>query len=352
MNNKICLLADIHLGVRKNKEIFLKSQKRFFEDVLVPYLKSNDIETICILGDLFDNRNSLNVMVKNEAFKLFNDILKDFHIYLIVGNHDTYFNSSIEVNSLKFFGKFDNVTLVEKTSVVNIKNHDIFMVPWIIDEEQFLEDVKNTSGKYDLCFGHFDINGCKMNKVKSSEGGIQRSVFSEFKKVFSGHFHTRSSQISNGCEIVYVGSPYQFNRGDMDEDRGFVILDLESLEYEYVNNDSSIKFIEYNYPETVNVNNVEGNLIDVYVDTASDFKEKEIEKYVKKIEDMNPADVPKLFTYNSSEDSEKFNLTIKNISSIPEMMKNYVETLSIHLKEEVNDYLLELYSETRGEDDG
>jgi len=355
MSNKVCLVADVHLGVRKNKDIFMESQMRFFTDVLVPYLRENNIDTIAILGDLFDNRNALNVMVKNEAFKLFDEILKDFTIYLLVGNHDSYFNSSIDVNSLKFFGKFSNVILVEKNDVYELGDtvkKNVYMVPWVTDNNKFYQDIQTNSEKCDLCFGHFNITGGRMNKVKCSDNGFQKDTFKSFSKVFTGHFHSRSSQSTGDCEIVYVGSPYQFNRGDMDEDRGFVILDLETNDYEYINNDKSLKFVKVSYPDKLDETVIGGNLVDVYVDTSTTINQKDVEKYMSKLEGMNPADEPVVYFVNYAEDTEsKFKLTVNNIGSVPDMMKSYLNTLPIQLKNEVNDYLLELYNEVRGCDD-
>ena len=58
----------------------------------------------------------------------------------------------------------------------------------------------------------------------------------KFKKIFSGHFHTRSKKDINGTDIIYVGSPYQLTRADFNEERGSLTLDLDTLEYTYINN--------------------------------------------------------------------------------------------------------------------
>lgn len=79
--NNVALLTDTHFGMRKNRDIFLDSQIRFFNEVFVPYLKDNNIKDVFILGDLFDNRNTLNIMTKNEVFNLFDTILKDFNFF-------------------------------------------------------------------------------------------------------------------------------------------------------------------------------------------------------------------------------------------------------------------------------
>ena len=73
MNNKVCLITDLHFGVRKNSEVYFDSQKNFLTNQLIPYLKENDITKIFFLGDIFDNRNNINTKVQNDVFHLFDD---------------------------------------------------------------------------------------------------------------------------------------------------------------------------------------------------------------------------------------------------------------------------------------
>lgn len=346
--NNVALLADTHFGMRKNRDIFLDSQIRFFNEVFVPYLKDNNIKDVFILGDLFDNRNTLNIMTKNKVFNLFDTILKDFNFFILVGNHDSYFNSSIDVNSLKFFSKFSNVKLIEEITVYEMSNKKICMVPWIVDNDKFIDTFSKID--CDICLGHFNITGSRMNKVKLSEDGIPKNVFLNCKKVFSGHFHTRSVQKIGNCEIVYVGSPYQFDRGDMGEERGFIDLDLDTLNYKYINNSKSIKFVKINYPNKYSEDEVKGNLVDIYVNVSEDFNEKNFEKYLSGFENY-VVDTPNVFMVSESKPEDiNFKITEHNISSIPKLIESYVKTLKIENYEEVFSYLIELYKEAIGED--
>ena len=46
-------------------------------------------------------------------------------------------------------------------------------------------------------------------------------TFSKFKKVFSGHYHTRS----NDGKIFYMGNPYEMFWTDYEDKRGFVVFE-------------------------------------------------------------------------------------------------------------------------------
>ena len=341
------MITDLHFGVRKNSEVFLISQTRFIVEQFVPYLKKNGIDTIFMLGDLFDNRSSTNTKVMNAVYDIFAEHLKDFTVYILVGNHDTYFNSTVEVNSLKFLSKFENVHIIDKITQMEIDGQKIALVPWIVDNVKFVREFHKI--KCDVCMGHFNIHGFHFNKYKKSDDGIQAKLFSKCKKVFTGHFHIRNSQTLHGSEMIYVGSPYQLTRNDIDENRGFTILDFEDLSYEFIDNTKSLKYIRLKFPEKFSKNKIENNIIDVHVDYDDSYNETKVERYVKKIEEMGPALPPGIFVDNNAELSGDIDLENCNIGSLTDLMREYIDGLDIKNKEEIFQILIELYNEVRGD---
>ena len=344
---RVCLVSDLHFGVRKNSEVFLQSQTRFIVEQFVPYLKKNGIDTVFMLGDLFDNRSSTNTKVMNAVYDIFAEHLKDFTVYILVGNHDTYFNSTVEVNSLKFLSKFDNVHIIDKITPMEFDGQKIALVPWIVDNVKFVREFHKI--KCDVCMGHFNIHGFHFNKYKKSDDGIQAKLFSKCKKVFTGHFHIRNSQTLHGSEMIYVGSPYQLTRNDIDENRGFTILDFEDLSYEFIDNTKSLKYIRLKFPEKFSKNKIENNIIDVHVDYDDSYNETKVERYVKKIEEMGPALPPGIFVDNNAELSGDIDLENCNIGSLTDLMREYIDGLDIKNKEEIFQILIELYNEVRGD---
>ena len=57
-------------------------------------------------------------------------------------------------------------------------------------------------------------------------------MFDKLQKVFSGHYHTRSS---NG-KIFYLGNPYEMFWNDVGDKEDSTIFDTETLEHTPVNN--------------------------------------------------------------------------------------------------------------------
>lgn len=345
--NKIAIITDLHFGIKKNNDTFLENQIKFFRKQFIPYLKENSIKKICILGDIFDNRNSINTKVLNDVINLFEELNFLEKIYLIIGNHDSYLNTSVEITSIKFLEKYNNIHLMYNPEIVIIENKKILFVPWITDYNNFYDYFKKAD--FDVCMGHFDIAGFNLNKFETSKEGIPSDVFfAKDKLIFSGHFHLRSKQKKGNSEIIYIGSPYQMTRNDINEERGFCVLNLDDLSYENINNNISLKYIRLKYPQRFNEENIRGNIVDVQVDSEDMYDDKKIEKYLDNIENFNPIYKPNVFILNKNLESE-FNFDDYNIGSILDLMKDYVETIDIKNKHEIYNILFELYNKTKGE---
>lgn len=343
MNKKVCLISDTHFGIKNGNEVYLKSQMNFFTNQLIPYLKDNGIEHLFILGDLFDNRQSINVRVKNAVFELFN-MLKGFTCHVLVGNHDIFFKNTIAVNSLKFLGLYDNVTVYEDIELINVYGKNILMVPWQVNNDDFRQRVANKNVGYDICMGHFEIAGFKMSSEKSDlcVNGLPRGVlFENYELTFSGHFHHRSKKTQGNSVIQYIGNPYHLTRHDIGEDRGFCILDLEDNSYEFISNTESIRYVSVKYPNDFQAKDIVGNIVDIHVTYDKDYDDTAVQAYVNKIENLNPAFAPNLkITNNFQLDAEEVEFKQQ---SITELFKEYVATLQIDNKDEIYALLVESY---------
>jgi DNA repair exonuclease SbcCD nuclease subunit len=342
--SNVALISDIHFGVRRNNDVFLDSQIRFFKEQFIPTLKEENIKHIFILGDLMDNRNVINVKVLSAVYKLFKDDLRDFDIYIITGNHDIFHKNSTEINSVEFLEALPNVEVYSDIELINHSGKKILLVPWIVDAEAFKKRVSNKNLDCDYCFGHFEIAGFHMSKTNVCEEGLDPSFFmNNYGATFSGHFHKRSKKNVKGNFIQYVGSPYQYTRADIGEDRGFIILDVQSGKYRFINNTTSIKFAEIKYPQEFTKHQIEGNIVDVIVEYDENYKEELVQQYLGIIQKYNPALPVTVKIENKILDSD-----VKDIESqtIEELLSEYIQTLdSISNKDKIKKKILELYKE-------
>lgn len=329
-NNNVCLLADTHFGFDNNSEIFLKNSIDFFTKQLIPFLKTENINEIFILGDIFDSRVNININVNNIVYDLFDVILKDFKIYILIGNHDVYYNSTNDIHSLKFLRKFENVTLIEKPTVIELYNKKILICPWVNDYLELTKIINNN--KSDIIMGHFDIVGFNFNKVILSKNGMPHDLFiDKCDIVFSGHFHTRSIKRINNTEIIYIGSPYQLTRADMDEDRGFLIYNFDLNKYNFFTNDISTKFFKLEYPETYTQKDIENNFIDVHISYNYDnYNQNDYLSYMEDIEKFNPIKITPFYNDEKLELQHNGEQINANRLSIIELINIYVESLKIN----------------------
>jgi hypothetical protein len=64
------------------------------------------------------------------------------------------------------------------------------------------------------------------------EKGMDPALFQRYEKVLSGHFHCKQDKDN----IYYLGTQYQITFADLDDPKGFHILDTETRELEFIEN--------------------------------------------------------------------------------------------------------------------
>ncbi len=236
---KIALITDQHFGARNDSIHFLDFYEKFYSGTFFPTLDGHNINTVIILGDTFDRRKYVNFYSLNRAKRMFFDELakRNITVYMLVGNHDTYYKNTNEVNSPELLLEdYTNLNIITSPKVITVDKTEILMMPWICAENQVesLELLK--TAKADICMGHFEIEGFAMYRGMKSEEGLHRDIFKRFDFTFSGHYHHKS----NSGGIHYLGNPYELTWQDYGDSRGFHLFDLDSRILEFVNNPNKI----------------------------------------------------------------------------------------------------------------
>lgn len=343
---KVAVISDLHFGVKKSDKVFQESQLRFFEKQFVPELKEKEIETVIICGDVFDTRQTVNTQTNNVVLNLFKNTLKDFEIHIIVGNHDIYYTTTTEVNSLKFLSLLGNIKIYEKPTSITLDGEDVCMMPWVTNYEDF-ETINIKKSKY--CFAHLDIIGFEMNKGQLSQEGITiKQVLKHFKYTYSGHYHCPSVKKYESNTIAYVGAPYQVTRVDSGQERGYGILDLKTNNYEFVPNRQSMIFTEHIYPD-VNMDIIEGNVVDLKIPPEFHEDTKKIYNIIQKMNNKNPAYPVNLININPDHtEANVLNMDL-DAFNLENLFKNYVEQDdTIEDKNKILRELVNLYEMFKG----
>jgi len=342
---KVAIISDLHFGVKKSDEVFQKSQMKFYLEQLIPDLKYKKINTLLVLGDTFETRQTLNVQTENIVLDLFKNHFKDFDIHMIPGNHDLYYKNTLNVNSLKAFNLLPNVTVYEEVTRKTFDGVEVTFLPWLTDYS-LLNDITEKT-KY--AFAHLDVNGCYLDKYNISNTGVELTdLFNLFEHVYTGHFHKRSVKTFKGSSVTYVGSPYQLTRINMHEEQGYHILDLETNNLEFIENTKSMKFFELTYPDKPdNLKEfVQGNVIDVLIPYELSDDTLNINKYISELNECDAA-YPINISIGSKPDTKieipkDLNLNLENLFRV------YTEKIEKDNKKEIYTELITLYNNFKG----
>jgi len=339
---KVCLITDTHWSARKSSRLFQDYFEQFYNNVFFPTLEQHGIDTIIHMGDAFDSRKSIDFVGLDWTRKVVLEPLSKYNVHLITGNHDVYFKNSNKVNSPELLLKdYGNITTYSEPTEANIGGLNILLLPWINSENQdkSFKLIKNTRAK--VAMGHLELQGFRVNKnLVMDEHGLEANIFKNFKKVFSGHYHTRSD---NGT-VFYLGNPYEIYWNDVNDPRGFTIFDTETLEHFHIDNPYRMFYNIYyeDTPyQTFDVREYENKIVRVIVRKKSDIKQ--FERFIDKLYNANIAElkVVENFAIEVSEDFEAFE-SEDTIS----VLNRYIEEAEVNLDKSILQKMLgEIYQE-------
>ena len=280
---KVAIITDQHFGARKSSKFFHDYFKKFYDNVFFPYLKENKITTIVNMGDTFDNRRNIDISSLEWAKVNYFDPLREMGItiHTVIGNHDIYYKNTNDVSSVSLLLKeYDNVIIYPETQEIKLGRLKILLVPWINQENEKISIDAIKKSKAKIVMGHLELNGFQATRGHMMEDGMDINHFNKFEKVYSGHYHTRST---NG-KIYYLGNPYEMFWNDVKDDRGFHIFDTETLEHTPVNNPYRLFYNVY-YDDTnhklFNATEYKDKIVKVIVKQKTD--QKQFEKFIDKL---------------------------------------------------------------------
>ena len=330
---KVAIINDTHCGIRNSSDIFIDNAEKFYGDVFFPYLLEHDIRHIIHLGDYYDNRKFINFRALHRNRNHFLKPLRQHGITMdiIRGNHDTYYKNTGELNSLKeLLGHYMNeVTIISDPTVMDYDGLKMGLVPWIDEEntDQTMAFLKNA--QCDMIGGHFEIEGYEMFKGQKSQHGLDRSLFKRFESVFSGHFHTKSTQ----GNISYLGSQMEFFWNDAHDKKYFHILDTETRQMEPVLNPHTLYYrIRYDDSNTsyndYNLDDIENKFVKVQVINKSD--PVKFEKFIDRIQSHSILELKIAETFSEFLGEEVDDVDV-NVEDTPAVLSSYIDNVDTDL---------------------
>jgi DNA repair exonuclease SbcCD nuclease subunit len=336
-NQYIGTFSDIHLGLGQDSPIWHEIMLEFAKWASDIYRRCG-IEEIIIPGDVFHNRSQISVETLTVAKKFF-DYFKDFKaVYISTGNHDCYKKDTSDVNSIKLLDGWQNIHIIDEKPVIIDAPYGkkIGLVPWGTSLNDF--------PKCDVIFAHIEISSFYMNSYKVCEHGFSyKDLFKYAPVIISGHFHKMDHRTYNDGEIIYLGSPYQHNFGDAGDIRGIYVYDIKQDKFTFIENKISPKHVKVKTSEVVDEEKIKNNFVSLIVD--SKIEDSELESIKANIVSKQ---VKVLKTdYEDKNDSFKTDLNENFEFETNDLLKNieeYINSLDIEYKKEVEDYIKSLYN--------
>lgn len=350
---QIAILNDTHAGVRGDMIEMSKYQGRFYNEIFFPYLDEHNIKHIIHLGDYFDRRKYVNFasLKANREHFIEPLIERGISMDLIIGNHDTYYKNTNDVNSPDLLLFADtNINVIQEPIVNEYDGFNIALVPWI-NPENYADSVEFLqTANASWCMGHFEFEGAIMQPSMTCQHGLDHSYVKRFEKVLSGHFHHKS-EFAN---VRYLGSQMQFTWSDFGDSKYFHIFDTDTQELTPVENPITMfEKVFYNDTnetfETISnkdYSNVTGKFVKVIV------VEKDnpywFDTFLDKLYSSNPLHVSIVDDNKHMDffDDEE----IENVEDTLTILSKYVDGLEIQGKKKQLDELMKsLYHEALDE---
>ena len=218
---RVAIITDTHYGARKGSKHLHDYFELFYKNIFFPSLEAEGIDTIIHMGDVFDSRKSIDYYSLEWAKRVVFEPMKKYKVHAITGNHDCYYKNTNDINSPELLlTNYDNITTYSSAKDIKLDGLDILLLPWIsVDNyDETLETLTKSPAK--IAMGHLELNGFKATRGHMMEDGMDVKVFDKFDKVFSGHFHTRSTD----GKIFYLGNPYEMFWNDVNDPKRIYII--------------------------------------------------------------------------------------------------------------------------------
>ncbi len=343
---KIAIITDQHFGARKGSKLFHEYFKEFYDNIFFPTLEKEGITTLVDMGDTFDNRRGIDFWALDWAKKYYFDRLRDMGvtIHTIVGNHTAYYKNTNEVNALSLLlAEYDNVICYDKVTEIKLGKLNTILIPWINqeNEDETYNAIENSKCK--VAMGHLELNGFHANKFVVMDHGAERDPYKKFDHVFSGHYHTRSSE----GNIRYLGNPYEIYWSDVDDPRGFNLFDTDT--YELTTIDNPYKMFHYvQYEDTphqlINVEKYRNKIVKIVIKKKSDSKafEKFLDKFYRA--NVHELKIVENFIFNGYYDYEESE-SVENEDTIS-ILNRYIDESEVSLdKSIIKNLIKDIYVE-------
>ena len=347
---KIALITDSHFGARNDNLSFNEYFYKFWENTFFPYIEEHGIDTVIHLGDVMDRRKFVSYKIAKDFRERFLQRFVDMGVtvHMMVGNHDTFYKNTNDVNSLSELvdGRNSNIFVYPEATTVEFDGTPIMFIPWINPENYANTMQEIQSSKAQVAMGHLEINGFEMHAGHFSEGGYDKGFLKKFDTVFSGHFHKKSDD----GQVYYLGNTYQMTWSDNGCPKGFHIFDTETRQLDRIVNPYTI-FEKVYYDESTmdydkfDISSLSEKFVKIVVVNKKDFYK--FDRFIDRVLSDSGAHEVKIIEDFSELDAENVSdAIIENAEDTMTLLERYIEELDVTLdKTRLTNMMKSLYLE-------
>lgn len=324
---KVLIFSDIHFGENLNSPLKLDIACKNI-DFIIDLIKKYKINNVIFCGDWFHSRASLSVNTFYKSYQALSKLTSNINgkLYMIVGNHDSYYKNSIDIHSLKSFEQISNVQIIESIETIIIDGKKLTFCPWGTN----LDNLKNI--KSDYLFGHFEPNGAELaGSISQGSDYSINDLTSICSTVFSGHYHISKEYPTETGTLIMVGSPSQQNWGDINTKRGCYIFIPKFNKYSFIENTEAPIHNKFLYSEILekkklpDKKEIENNFIKLIIDCP--YKYSRINELLEKFHKANPLTIEPEYFY-----SDQIKLDLNNTDQV-KTFKTYIEYIIQYIKD-------------------
>lgn len=345
---KIGVITDTHFGCRNDSEVFYEAFNNFYSKTFFPTLEQENVEYVFHLGDLYDRRRYINFKTATETEKSFLNPLSERYgdkVIILSGNHDIYYRDVNEINSLDILLAKYPFKVLHDPVEMTFGSSNILFLPWICksNEERTFKLLENPTAT--IAMGHLELAGYEMYAGITQEHGMSSDLFKNFKTVYSGHYHHKSTK----GNITYLGASCEYNWSDYNDPRGFHIFDTETKQMKFYENPYTMFSILYYDDEKglIDTRNVTNKYVKIVVMNKTD--RLKFEKYLEGVYAQKPIDVviiEETIIPDTPETKEEETEEIGEIKGTVTLINETVDGLKTNLpKEGIKDRMYQLYNE-------
>jgi calcineurin-like phosphoesterase family protein len=211
---------------------------------------SKGCQSIFCLGDFFDKEE----LSAEELTALQEIEWADMSHVFLVGNHEMA-RSDLSISSTHLFKLCPRATIVDVPCHYMVENTEICLLPYVLETDrktigEYFPGCNHISKK--VIFSHNDIKGIQMGKFVSQEGFEIEDIHNNCNLFINGHLHNGSWISEKICNLGNL-TGQNFSENALLYPHKLMILDTETLDYEYFDNPHAMHFFKIdlsNYQDT------------------------------------------------------------------------------------------------------